>query len=211
MSLYRLLFIATTVIGLLVCSAYAYAASGPTITSEELDRVFTAVRQNNWRLVEKEVLPLIDRSSHPQSHLIARLRYIYLFSIAVQIESRDLKYADFKKKLTKVEKRLLIQPWHPVNPDANPCFNQICADKDNPSVLVTIQANRDATQIYSFEYFDMGSPINIDSFKGQNARLGGVLDKIEINENLPKAEQSRSGVTWFFRFFVKDGFIDYER
>jgi len=195
----------------LVTFVSAQAASGPTITSQELDRVYTAIKQNNWKLAEKEVLPLIERPSHAQRYLVARLRYIYLFSLGIQLESKTLRYVDLKKKLPILEKRLIVQPWHPVNANADPCFNQICADKDKPSVLVTAQANNKATQIYSFEYFDMGSPIDISSFKGQNARLGGILEKIEINENLSKAEQANSGVTWFFRFSVKDGFIDYER
>ncbi len=196
---------------LCVVALQTYAADGQTITSEELDRVFDAIKQNNWRVAEKEAASLIQRDSQAQRYLIARLRYIYLFSIAVQVEQKDLKYSDLKKKLSLVERRLIIQPWHPVKTNANPCFNLICADKDNPSVLVTAQANGNATQIYSFEYFDMGTPINVSSYNGQNARLGGLLDKIEINENLVKAEKVGSGVTWYFRLFVRDGFIDYER
>jgi len=208
---YPSILIVTTVAVLLACIICAYAAGESTITSEELDSVFTAIKQNNWKLVEKNVLPLRERSSYPQRYLIARLRYIYLFSLAAQIESKELKYADLQKKLSNVENRLIIQPWHPVNPHVSPCFNQICAKEDNPSMLITTQANGDATQIYSFEYFDMGSPINIDSFRGQQARLGGILYKIEINENLPAAIQDHSGVSWYFRLFVKDAFIDYQR
>ncbi len=200
-----------TVMGSLVYLPCAYAAGGSTITAAEVDRVYAAIQINNWALAEKEVVPLIERSSRPQRHLIARLRYIYLFSLAIQIERKELKYVDLEFRLAKVEKRLLIQPWHPVSATASPCFNQICADEDDSSVLVTVQANRSASQIYSFEYFDMGSPISIESFNGQNARLGGTLDRIEINRNLSKADQSGSAVTWYFRYFVKDGFIDYQR
>ncbi|HEX9192386.1 MAG TPA: hypothetical protein VF871_01340 [Burkholderiales bacterium] len=206
----RVVLIAVITIGLFTFAS-AQAANGPTITSQELDRVYTAIKQNNWKLVEKEILPLIKRPSHAQRYLIARLRYIYLFSLSIQLESKTLKYVDLKKKLAVLENRLIVQPWHPVNANADPCFNQICADKDKPSVLVTAQADNKATQIYSFEYFDMGSPVDISSFKGENARLGGILEKIEINDNLPKAEKANSGVTWFFRLLVKDGFIDYER
>lgn len=188
-----------------------HGANSQTITSEELDRVFSAIKQNNWRVAEKEAALLIQRDSQAQKYLIARLRYIYLFSIAVQLEKKEVKYSDLKKKLSLVARQLVIQPWHPVKTNANPCFNLICADKDNPSVLVTAQANGNATQVYSFEYFDMGAPINVSSYNGQNARLGGLLEKIEINENLEKAEKTGSEVTWFFRLSVRDAFIDYER
>lgn len=207
----RLFRIGMTVVTLLVSSACAHAAADPTITAGEVDRVYTAMQENDWGRVEQEASLLIERSSHPQRHLIARLRYIYLFSLAIQIERKELAYGDVVPRLAKIEKRLLIQPWHPINSDASPCFNQICTDEDNQTVLVTTQANRNASQIYSFEYFDMGNPISIESFNGQNARLGGILDKIQINENLAQAEQSGSAVTWYFRLFVKDGFIDYQR
>lgn len=191
--------------------SHASAATNQTITSQELDRVFGAISQNNWRSVEKETAGLIQRDSQSQRYLIARLRYIYLFSLATQLEKKSLKLADLKQKLSIVEQRLVIQPWHPVKAKADPCFNFICSDKDKPSLLLTVQANGGGTQIYSFEYFDMGGPVDISSYNGQNARLGGILDKIEINENLEKVEKSGSGVTWFFRLSFNDGFMDYER
>lgn len=206
----REFLLAAIVIGLTAFTS-AQAASNPTITSEELDRVYTAIKQNSWKRVEKESLHLIERPSYAQRYLIGRLRYIYLFSLSVQLKNKTLRYADLKKKVAVLEKRLIIQPWHPVNATADPCFNQICADKDNPSVLVTAQADNKAMQVYSFEYFNMGSPIDISSFKGDIARLGGILEKIEINENLPKAEKTNSGVSWFFKLSVRDGFIDYQR
>lgn len=204
---------AGVVCGILMCflCAQASAAANQTITSQELDRVFGAIRQNNWHSVETETSSLIQRESPPQRYLIARLRYIYVFSLATQVEKKSLRFADLKKKLAPVEGRLVIQPWHPVKAKADPCLNLICADKEHPSLLVTAQANGSGTQIYSFEYFDMGEPINIVSYNGQNARLGGILEKVEINENLEKAERSGSGVTWFFRLSFRDGFMDYER
>jgi len=211
MSYCRILRVVVTVVILLACSSFSYATSGSFITAEELDRVFAAIRQNDWGLVEKEVFPLTESSSYPQRYLIARLLYIYVHSLAVQTGSGKLKYVDLKEKLSKLENRLIIQPWHPINPNAGPCFNQICPDPDNPSVLGTSQSNRDGTLIYSFEWFDMGMPIRIDSFSGQNARLGGILKKIEINDSLPNAEQSGSSVTWILRLKVGDGFINYKR
>ncbi len=196
---------------LCLASWQAHAADTQTITSGDLDRVFNAIEHDKWRVAEQETVPLIQRDVQAQRHLIARLRYVYLVSIAVQLERRELKYADLKKKLSLVEGRLVIQPWHPVKAHGDACFNLICADKDKPSTLRTAQTNPDATQIYSFDYVDVGSPVDISSYDGQNARLGGILDRVEVNPNLAQAQKVGAGVTWFFRLFIKDGFIDFER
>lgn len=187
------------------------ADRGETITAGDLDRVYSAIKQDNWSRVEKEVTPLLQRRSPGQRFLIGRLRYIYIVSLAKQVENRKLKYADFKRKLVLVENSLIVQPWHPVNHESSACFSQICADRDDPATLLTVQANHDATQIYSFEYFDMKVPLEIASFDGENARLGGTLDEIDINKNLPEAEKTGSGVGWYLKLHVKDGFMDYER
>lgn len=199
-------------LGLCLLTSPAWALDNSTITAAELDRVYGAIDKDNWGAVEKAVAPLIQRTSAPQRYLIARLRYIYIMSLEKQVERGKLKYADLRNKLSLVENQLVTQPWHPVSASSETCFNQICPDPEKgPSVLYTAQADEHATQIYSFEYFDMGAPIDISSFKGENARLGGILEKIEINENLPLAERSGAGVTWYLRLKWKEGFIDYER
>ena len=85
MSRFRPFVIATTVIGLLVRSALTHAAGGSTITSSRMGRVYAGIQQNDWKLAGREVLPLIECSPRPQRHLITRLRYIYLFSLAVAV------------------------------------------------------------------------------------------------------------------------------
>lgn len=189
----------------------ACAAGDKTITSGDLDRIFNSIDHGKWHAVEEETAPLIRRDIPGQKILIARLRYIYIVSIAVQLERRELRYADLAKKLSLVEQKLIIQPWHPVKANGKTCFNLICQDKENPSGLVSVETNNDATQIYSFGYFDMGGPIDISSYDGQNARLGGILDKIDINSNLAKVGEEGPTVTWFFRLHVKEGFIELER
>jgi len=198
------------ILGLFSISASGLAATA-TITANELNKVFQPIKENDWAKVEQAAFQLINRQSPGQRYMIARLRYIYFISLAIQLENNKLTVAQLKDKLKVLEEKLIIQPWHPVKAKASPCFNKICASEDNPAVLVTTQANDKATQIYSFEYFDTGAPIDISSFDGAHARLGGILHKIEINPNLFKKLNSNTEVAWYLRLRFRDGFIQYNR
>jgi hypothetical protein len=139
------------------------------------------------------------------------LRYIYIFSIAKQIENKAIPYEDIKRKLKIVEGKLVVQPWHPINTETRTCFNQICVSSDKPHTLYTAQTDNKGTLIYSFEYFDIGRPIDISSYNGQNARLGGILERVNVNQNIQNAEKESSGVSWFLQLNIKDSFIHFVR
>jgi len=196
-----------------LCAAWPALARDrdATITAGDLDRVSDSLKRGDWTGLEARTAELIRRDSPGQRFLIARLRYMHVFAIAGQIEKRAIALADAERKLAAVQKRLILQPWHPVKLAAGSCLNSICADPEHPSKLMTTQTNATGTTIYSFEYFDMERPVSLDSFEGDNARLGGVLDKAELNPNLEAAHRAGSGVAWLLRLHVKDGFIDFER
>lgn len=190
------------------------AGAGPrdrTITAEEVDRVFQAIVNGQWKETESLAKEFMGRRSPGQANLIGRLRYIYIFSIAKQIEKKKLAYKDIARKLRAVEGKVIVQPWHSVNSAGTSCLNQICAREGKPHHLYTAQTDGNGTWIYSFEYYDTGGPIDISSYDGQNARLGGTVERIELNRNLEAAMKEGSGVTWYFRLNVKDAFIHFER
>lgn len=187
------------------------AAEKGGISANEIDQVFKSLGAGSWAKSEKLAKELIVRNSPAQENLIGRLRYIYIFSITKRIEKFELSYDEIVKKINFVKGKLIIQPWHPIKANGGKCFNKICAKSENISILYTTQVNNNGTQIYSFEYFDIGYHLNISSFNGQNARLGGILKKIEFNKNLKPALKKNTGVTWFLRLHIKNSFIQYER
>ncbi len=196
---------------LLVGHQIGLAGENPTITANEVDQVFKALSEGKWGRVESLTKDLTQRQSPAQANLIGRLRYIYIYSVLKQIDGKKLTFKDIKNKLQLAEGKLIVQPWHPIKHDGSTCFNQICRPSDKPNNLFTAQTNAKGTQIYSFEYFDMGYPLDVSSYDGQNARLGGILKEIDINKNLEPALKEGSGVTWYVRLNVKEGFIHYER
>jgi hypothetical protein len=182
-----------------------------TITNEEIANVYNSIKNNDWQAAEKLCYEITQRDSPAQRYLIARLRYIYVFSIAAQIEQTSLSYKEVVRKLNPMKDKMILQPWHPIGTSSKSCLNQICVSEDNPNELTTIQTNSTGTTIYAFEYAHVGKPIDLTSFKGQIARLGGLLAGIDINPKIREAENSESQVSWFFRLNIKEGFIQLQR
>ncbi len=187
------------------------AKQSTTITAQDVDSVFNSLGAMDWKTVEELSDELVQRDSPAQRNLIARLRYIYIFSIAKQIENKAISYEDIKRRLEIVEGKLVVQPWHPINTETRTCFNQICVSSDRPHTLYTAQTDSKGTLVYSFEYFDIGRPIDISSYNGQNARLGGILESVDVNQNIHNAEKASSGVSWFLKLNIKDSFIHFVR
>ncbi len=196
---------------LIACPPQSYAGGSGTISAPEIDTLFEALRKGDWERTEKLSSEYIRRDSPAQRYLIARLRYIYIFSVASRIENKTIGYKEIKHKLSLVKGKMVMQPWHPVSATSKSCFNQICTDSERSNYLFTAQANGDATVIYSFEHVRVGGSFDLSSYHGQNARLGGILERIDVNENIKKAEETKSDVTWFLRLEIKDGFIQFER
>ena len=210
MTLFKTIVIILPVV-LLAVFQLSFAGDKTTITADEVDSVFKALSKGKWSTVESLAQNAIQRRSPAQENLAGRLRYIYLHAVLKQVEARSLSYGDVTRKLGAAKGKLIIQPWHPIDHDDSPCFNQICGPSDKPNHLYTAQTNHDGSQIYSFEYFTIGYPLDISSYDGQNGRLGGILKRIDINRNLERALKEGSSVTWFVRLHVEKAFIHFER
>ena len=176
----------------------------------EVEKIFSAIRKTDWMEVENLSRKIIDYDIPAKKNIIGRLRYIYLIAVAKNLEAGKIKYSDVKGKLDIVLNKLIVQPWHPVKSSGGSCFNKICDSSEVKAHKATAQANSDGTQIYSFEYFDMGQDIELASFDGLNARMGGLLVKIEINDNLEPAMKANKGVSWYFRYHVRESFIQFD-
>lgn len=187
------------------------SAENNWISDSDINNVYKALGSGDWLGAENNAKSLISKKSPAQNNLIARMRYIYLFSIYKQLEAKQLSYTGFVNKINLTLNKEVLQPWHPIKSGSNNCFNYICNSEAEKDILWTAQTNDSGTQIYSFEYFNAGYPFDISSFDGQNARLGGTLEKIEVNQNLQPAIASNSNVTWYLRLHFKDAYIQYER
>ena len=139
---------------------------------------------------------------------IAQLRYIYLFALAGQILNYNTvgNSADAEKAWTELDKVLgtfinkeFLMPPRPFTTDCAKKLNVVCQVKDTPNALRTTATNKEGSGIHSFDYVEFDEALNIKEFDGKEIFMGGILRKIEYNEDKTKP--------WILRLTFNKGFL----
>jgi hypothetical protein len=182
---------------------------GGTITAEEFDEVFDAMRDLEWPKANKLAEDIIKRDAPGQRFLLARIRYIYIYTLMTQFEQSLITMNEMTEKLYAVKGRMILQPWHPIKASDVDCRNMICNDPEWEEVLFTAQTNRDKSRLYWYEYVNTGKHVDLSSYNGKMARMGGILKDFTFNDEL--YSKKRSEVEWFLQLQIDDGYLQYNR
>lgn len=183
-----------------------------SISKEDWRTMEDALLADNWaksaRLAEDYLEKLKFETPDRQ---IARLRYIYLYSLAGKVlgysfAERSAEEEKAREELKRVSNEMIGKRFMlPVRRILNECgdvLNYICPAKNKPGFLFVVAANQTGTIASpSIEYFDMGLKFDIEKHDKKAAVLTGVLDRVEINPE-------RSNV-WIMRIYFEDGFVAY--
>ena len=139
---------------------------------------------------------------------IARLRYIYLFSLAGQILAANMtgNAVEGEKAWTELDKVMVtfinkefVMPARPFSTDCEKKLNVICEVRDTPNTFRTTATNKEGSGIHSFDYVQFDQTISLKEFNGKDAFLGGTLRRAEYNEDKTKP--------WVLRLFFNNGFM----
>ena len=139
---------------------------------------------------------------------LAQLRYIYLFALAGQILNYNTvgNAAEAEKAWTELDRVLaafinkeFLLPPRPFTTECAKKLNVICQVKDMPNALRTTATNQEGSGIHSFDYVQFDAPVNIKEFDGKETFLGGILRKVEYNEDKSKP--------WVLRLTFNNGFL----
>lgn len=183
-----------------------------SISKEDWRIMEDALLQDNWtksaRLAKNYLEKLKFETSDRQ---VARLRYIYLYSLAGKVLSysfaeKETEEEAAREELKRVSGELIGErfmfPTRRILNDCGDVLNYICPAKDKPGFLYVIAANQTGTVASpSIEYFDMGLKFDIEKHDKKAAVLTGVLKRVEFN-------QKKTNV-WVMRLFFEDGFVAY--
>ena len=182
------------------------------ISKEDWRIMEDALLADNWaksaRLAKNYLEKLKFETSDKQ---IARLRYIYLYSLAGKVLSysfaeRNTEEEKAREELKRVSNELIGErfmfPTRRILTECTDVLNYICPAKNKPGFLYVIAANQTGTVASpSIEYFDMGLNFDIEKHNKKVAVLTGVLDRVEFN---PKKTN-----VWIMRLYFEDGFVAY--
>lgn len=139
---------------------------------------------------------------------IARLRYIYLFSLAGQILTANAQgnalegekaWTELDKVMATFINKEFVMPARPFTTDCDKKLNVICEVKETPNTFRTTATNKEGSGIHSFDYVQFDQAINLKEFDGKETFLGGTLRRAEYNEDKTKP--------WVLRLFFNNGFM----
>ncbi|MEZ5428949.1 MAG: hypothetical protein R2747_22075 [Pyrinomonadaceae bacterium] len=143
--------------------------SKPTIAKEisedDWSKLESALIREDWNassLLAKQYLGELNLENNDGQ--IARLRYIYVYSLAGRIitDQRAGHKADEVKTRDELERTLreftgerFIFPVRKILANCEGVVNYVCESKENPGFLRVAATNPDGNAIHSFEYIDM--------------------------------------------------------
>lgn len=214
-------------ITILICaSAFGIAAQKivktPPITPRNVPfKTVTEISETDWQTLaaalEKEdwkqsaalaAQHLQTLKTDNEKKQLAQLRYIYLFALAGQIlnyhtvgnaADAEKAWAELDRVLATFINKEFVLPPRPFSTDCEKKLNVICQVKDTPNTLRTTATNREGSGIHSFDYVQFDAPVEIKEFDGKETFLGGILRKVEYNEDKSKP--------WILRLIFSNGFL----
>jgi len=139
---------------------------------------------------------------------IARLRYIYLFSLAGQILFANAQgnavegekaWAELDKVMETFINKEFVMPARPFATDCEKKLNVICEVKETPNTFRTTATNKEGSGIHSFDYVQFDQAVSLKEFDGKETFIGGTLRRAEYNEDKSKP--------WVLRLFFHKGFM----
>lgn len=139
---------------------------------------------------------------------LAQLRYLYLYSLAGKILGLSAAKNTGGEKAVRDELRKaaatfagkeFVLPARRFLGDCRKVFNYICAVRDNDRALRTTATGKNGTEIHSFDYVLFDEKVATGEFAENKTFLGGMLRKIEFNDDLTKP--------WVMRLIFDKGFV----
>lgn len=138
---------------------------------------------------------------------LAQLRYLYLYALAGKIlKLREAKNAggeaaawyELKKAAASFAGKEFILPPRKFLGECAKLFNYICTVKNNDKALRSVATDSRGLEIHSFDYVLFDQKIALKGFTENKTFVGGILRKIEFNDELVKP--------WVMRMVLGKGF-----
>ena len=180
------------------------------ISEDKWSFLVAAIRREDWTeasFTAEDYLKTLKAETKDKQ--IARLRYIYLYSLAGQIidfslAGKTVGEENARKEIERAAYQFVgeefILPAMKIRGDCTDQLNFVCASKENPGVLRIAATNPTGTSIHLFDYIKMpGVKLDVIRHDNKDVILGGTLEKVEFNPN-------RTTV-WIMRLIFKNGYV----
>lgn len=162
------------------------------ISDSDWSELQSALQLEDWNktiALSEEYLQKLDAETKDLKK--ARLRYIYLYSLAGKVIaysfSGDREQEEYARKRLEVAAksyvgREFVMPVRKVLADCKEAVNYVCDSKENPGFLHIAATNSGGTSVLFSEYIELNR-VKLDVRKHNNADviLGGILKGIRLS------------------------------
>ncbi|MDP4220171.1 MAG: hypothetical protein Q8896_07010 [Bacteroidota bacterium] len=189
-----LLFLFLVVVG-------AGSVCAQELSREEMLPIFKSLGEEDWDNAFAQANKLLTKFPSDTIGGVPLLNYISIFSAAGRVTKGNMTYAELEKHVKKFVGHRLTMSAHPTTTDTvKVAFSTTILKKRGDRVIgENTSANRAATNIFAFEYFDFDEDFPIEDWNGLTSRCGGILEKVEFNPN--------KSMIWVMRLHVKNAWI----
>lgn len=176
---------------------FTTSISAQIMPASDWDALIMALMANDWPKAHELSGKHLKKHDSDTSGAVARLRYMYLYSLAGLVGTHQVERSAALKKAKKLEGKAIEMPSHPVEEKC--MFNCIWYSTDADSsesgkTLRTVSTNETATYIHAFESYQFVQNIDLKLLKGKMIALGGKLSTVELQGQFLSA----------FRIVVRD-------
>lgn len=139
---------------------------------------------------------------------LAQLRYLRLYTLAGKIlavqgakvpADNDALWKELDDAVSEFNGEELVLPPHRYMNDCQKRVNYICRVADNDRALRVTATNDEGTAIHSFDYVIFDDANSLSNLPESELFLGGVLKRIEYNQDVSKP--------WIMRLIFEKGFV----
>lgn len=156
----------------------------------KFDLLINYLSSEDWDKSEKLSKQLLDITDEDDTMEIQTkvLRYMYIYSTAGLLNEKKLSKEKALKNITFLKSKEMIMPSHLFN--SNCYSNCTNLNDDTPDTFFTAVNNKNATQIFSFEYVKIKDGIkdgikeSKSELEGKYITLRGVLNEISVEGNI---------------------------
>jgi len=152
----------------------------------KFDLLINYLSSEDWGKSEKLSKQLLDMTDEDDTMETQTkvLRYMYIYSTAGLLNEKKLSKEKALKNITFLKSKEMIMPSHLFN--SNCYSNCTNLNDETPDTFFTGVNNKNATQIFSFEYVKIKNGIkeSKSELEGKYITLRGVLNEISVEGNI---------------------------
>ncbi|HZH30203.1 MAG TPA: hypothetical protein VEY11_05530 [Pyrinomonadaceae bacterium] len=180
------------------------AQSAPVAAAEQWRQLLVAVSNEEWDAAFGLSTRLLrEMKQDDEAKRLPRLRYIHMYAAAGRVTEGRMSFEQLEQALKDFKGKEVEMPYREITRDCGGALNFICPADGAKDRLFVSASNKSGTSILAFEYIGLKEAFDAAKHEGEQASVGGIIQRIVPNPN-----KSRAIV---MRIYVAEGYVKLDR